>query len=659
MASKSLQLIDKSTLAKPDRRYWGTAASAGATELRYMWSIGLLDLKDFSAVSIEGADPANDYKGRGEPWFTFPIPPKSYAVQEPAATVITPTQDGGKFVESQGSIFKDIAISGTVGLRPNPVSNELIPGLAAKTGVNINVPQTIVDPGGLTAGGLRGLNDDRGLRPAEITGLDDITFLRNIFRAYWDYKKDNTLARRIVMVWLYAKESEWYIVEPISFSSQRDTTSPLSWTYAIQLRTLHRFDTTISQPEDRISDIQKISNFFKAIGQVTRDLAKALNQIAEAFQFAIQLPYNVVGDFLNLATGLLGSLANLRNVGKVGENIHRKGMLSLKDKAEELSDLVNKIKYGEASGNKRVFGSTKSGNTAPVPFDEDGAALSILKSDLRRAFMQIAKLAKKLHSLDNLYQRPKQVQVTDYANRYLSDGEDQTISDSPLDPSNIGIPETAEEVSVEDTIRGMAKRYLGSAEFWKMLAILNNLKYPYIAATRSSGVLQYGDKMLIPKTPDPASDINNSTQETLTDASMEALSPVVKKYGRDLVLDGTGASVGAVSSDLRVSRRGDLDVIEGIPNVSQAMQIKFSTEQGGLSTHPEFGAAYPMGTKLLLGRIQEFAVNTRKTFLSDDRVDNVARLKIFADGDVLRVNAHVKLKRSNTQLPINFAVRRG
>jgi hypothetical protein len=649
---KSLQLIDKSTMSQPDRRYWGTAVSAGAPELRYMYSIGLLDLEDLSAVSIPGADPANNYVGRGEPWFTFPIPPSTYNVSEPAATVITPTQDGGKFVESQGNIFKDIQIAGTVGLRPNPASNELIPGLAAKTGVSLTLPQT---PLGKNAS----FNDERGLKPSEITGLDDITFLRNIFRGYWDLKKQNALARRYVMVWLYAKESEWYVVEPISFQTQRDSANPMSWNYAIQLRTLYRFDTTIQFPEDRISALQKISNFFKAVGQAIKDLTKAINQIVSAIEFAIQLPFNLLGDFLNLATGLLSSLANLRNVGKIASNIKRKALRDLANRAQELGDLVHKIKYGEAAGDKRVFGSEKDGYVAPAPTDDNGAALSILRDDVRRALTLIARTAKRLHALDRLFQQSRQVQVTDYANRYLEDGESQSSSDSPLDPTNVTIPGTATEVEVSDTIRGMAKRYLGSEEFWKMLAILNDLKYPYIATSRSAGVLQHGDKMLIPRAPDRQQDIVNSTQETLTDAGMEALSPVVKKYGRDLQLSSPGASAGADLVDIEVSQRGDLATIEGVPNVNQAMQIKFGTERGDLPIHPEFGAAFPVGTKLLLGRIQEFAVNTRRTLLSDDRVDSVEKLRIFSEADVLQVNAHVKLKQSNTKLPINFAVRRG
>lgn len=648
---KSLQLIEKRTLAEPDRRYWGSAPSANASELKYMYSIGLIDLKTFKQIKIDRADPANSYNGRGAAWFTFPIPPKSYNISEPAATVITPTQDGGKFIENQGSIIKDIQIAGTVGLRPNPVSNELIPGLAAKTGVKLTAPKVITD----LATNV-GSTDDRGLLPAEITGLDDITFLRNIFRGYWDLKKQDNWARRVAMVWLYAKEGEWYIVEPISFQTSRDSGNPMSWTYAIQLRTIYRFDEVIPFAQDRMSTWQQIENVWKTVGQAINDLTISINQIVNAINFAVQLPFNLMGDFLNLATGLLGSLANLRNVGKTAKSIVRQGMLNLEHKAEELANLAQQIAYGEAAGDKRVFGSVKEGH-GEVPPSDDAAEL-ILRSELRRAFVKIARLAKRLHALDALYQESRQVQVTDYANRYLESGRTQYSGGSAFDPNNINMPSSADEVAVDGTIRGMAKQHLGSEEYWKLLAMLNNLKYPYIAAARSSGVLQYGDKILIPKVSD-SSDMENSTQDTLTDAGKEALSPVVKKYGRDLVLNQLGSSAGATLSDVGISQRGDLDIIEGVPNVEQAMMIKFGTEEGGLSTHPTFGAAFPLGTKLGLGRLQEFAINTRRTLLSDDRVKDIARLKLYADGDVIRVGAYVVLKQSDIKLPVSFSVRRG
>jgi hypothetical protein len=649
-ANTGIKLIERSTLARPDRKYWGASPVSGSPELRYMYSIGLLDLDSRRAVAIDQADPAYNYVGRGDPWFRFPTPPKTYEISEPAATVVIPTQDGGKFIENQGSIFKDISITGTVGFRPNPITDELIPGLASQTGITVNSPlSNITDP----ATGRLFNKDERGLNPAEITGLDDITFLRNIFRGYWDLKKNDDRARHIVMIWMYAKESEWYIVEPMAFQTSRNSGNPLSWDYSIQLRTLYRYDMTILVPRDSVSVMQSLNNIWNSIEQVTLDLTVVITQIYSAVEFALQLPFNLVGDFLNLATGLLSSIANFRNIGKTASNIKRKALLNITDKARTLFDYANKLITGQEVGDKRVFGSSILGHDAPDPTDD--AALDILRNVVRRAFFTTWRLTERLHAMDAIFSAPKQVQVIDYANRYLKYGKPQYLSNSPLDPNNMNIPDSAFEVEVSDTIRGMAKIYLGSEEYWKTLAMINNLKHPYISRQRSDGVLQYGDKILIPKTPE-TTDIAG-VDDTLTDAEKEALSPVVRKYGRDIAL--SEGSSGTELADLKTGQNGDLQTIEGVPNVQQAMMIKFSTERGELATHPDFGAEFPVGTKVLLGRIQEFAVNTTATLLSDTRVDRIKRLQIFSEGDILKVSSSVKLKQTESTLPINFAVRRG
>src|SRR4051812_31690065 len=51
--------------------------------------------------------------------FVFKMNPKSLDLEEPASVIVTPTQDGSSFVEHQGSVFKNITIAGTTGLRPN------------------------------------------------------------------------------------------------------------------------------------------------------------------------------------------------------------------------------------------------------------------------------------------------------------------------------------------------------------------------------------------------------------------------------------------------------------------------------------------------------------------------------------------------------------
>jgi nucleoid-associated protein YgaU len=61
------------------------------------------------------------------------------------------------------------------------------------------------------------------------------------------------------------------------------------------------------------------------------------------------------------------------------------------------------------------------------------------------------------------------------------------------------IPAVVQEITINggDTLERIALREYGNAARWVDIAVLNNLKYPYIASVRSDGVKQYGDKLLL------------------------------------------------------------------------------------------------------------------------------------------------------------------
>jgi hypothetical protein len=233
--------------------------------------------------------------------------PQSYECSEPASTTITPTQEGGKFIESHGSLFKDIRIGGTVGFRPNPVSTELVKGLGEATGIQVSIPNSALQVFS---------NDERGLSPKEATGFDDILFLRNIFRAYWDSKSNDETARRYALVWIYAKESESWIVEPMQFTTQRESSKPLSWTYQIQLRTLYPLNYIFKTVEDSlgfVGGLQKSIQLSQSLAQALKDVGKIFDQFSGLANYIIRSPFRAVDDIIGGTLNVLMSLADLKN----------------------------------------------------------------------------------------------------------------------------------------------------------------------------------------------------------------------------------------------------------------------------------------------------------------------------------------------------------
>lgn len=662
--SKSLLLTEKQTLARPDRKFWGIAATDGA-KLSLLYSIGLYDLVSRRTVYVDGMDPAN----RGQPWFQFPTPPQSYEIAEPAATTITPTQDGGKFVESHGSIFKDIRIGGTVGLRPSPVSRQnLIPGAVTQaTGITLSRPASLdiaqdLERAATGSGGVLGRftgRDERGLSPKEATGFDDMMFLRNIFRAYFDFKRRNERANRIVMIWKYAKENELYIVEPINFTTNRDSSNPMSYQYAITLRALYKFDSKLTVPRDDVSVIRSVMGGVQFVKQAIRDVGVALQQLSSAVDFVTQLPFRVADTIVSDALSVVSALANIATIGERLETVHDQFLARMDQRAAEFARLGSVIVNGSTQGDKRVFGAGYADAISGVPdLPEiaEEAALPTLRNSAIRAARRLGRTARSVRQQDFLFKQSVQVDVRKFAKAYRDSGFAPLNTGNPLNPNSITMPSSVREETVHanETIRSLAQRILGNSAFWKLIAILNKLKPPYISTVSGDGVLTAGDKVLVPRIGGEGDVSNSDVEIKNSDPNMEALSPVVRTYGRDLRLNDN--SSGTDLADLRVNQRGDLEVVDGLPNVYQALMIKFSTEEGELALHPWFGAAFPIGSKVKFSSVQDFAINTRATFLSDDRIEDV-NLNFRVVGDLIYVSGKAKLKKTNNELAVTFAVR--
>jgi len=625
-----------------ERRFWATTGgqkiiaterSTGSSGLSSAYSFFILDLATNTIVETLGLDPADR---TDLALYQFPMAPQQYSCSEPASTVITPTQDGGKFIESHGSLFKDIRISGTVGFRPSPASTELFPGLGQATGVQITVP---------------GSNDERGLSPKEATGFDDIIFLRNIFRAYWD-SKQTADARRWALVWVYAKESESYVVEPMQFETTRDAGKPLSWNYNIQLRTLYPLGYSFSVLDDSMSlfgGISKLLGWAQSIAQSFRDIGRFINQMSSLANYIVRLPFSLMNSIIGGAVEILGAIADLNNsmdFSKWPKDTCRQWKNDLKNGY----DLITGVSNNPTIPTDDVASTTNPNIQSP----------GIVDLDIRALFRDAMRSANSLLTNDFLNSQSHQVTVKDQTAAYLDKfGESPPTAGSPLNVANLTIPNSAAQVIVKgnDTIKSIAQQYLGDESYWKLIAIINNLIAPYISSVRSQGVLAYGDPILIPKGATAAEAYSGVARTTNPDERSEAQTPVMKRYGRDIRLVSTDESDPA--GDLTVNQRGDIALIDGVDNVYQAIMIKFSTEQGELATHPTFGAKYPIGTKFPnLSKLQEFSLNTQKTLRQDPRVEEIEDIKILAVADQLQVNAKVKMRGSDTQLPISLVVRR-
>jgi len=510
--------------------------------------------------------------------FAFTMSPKNLTTEEPMATQISPTQDG-QFVESQGNIYKPITISGTTGLRPNKLRNgSIVPIL----GIENPYAGPSIDP-------------ETNLPIGEKTGFEDLIDLKNLFRSYADLKRNPAIANKIVMTWQDGKQGEYYIVEPINFKTTRDSSSPMTTNYEIQLRTIEPLDLSkVFQNVDTRETNSGVAFFGKlkkfnyklqlAVAFVNALIDKTAT-VAQSAVFTVLQPLNI------LIEGLTNIMRSSQRFLAIPRN-------SLPTVTQNINDLTRAINgYREELDAYKQKGQ-KSQTSQAV-----------------NALRQASRVVCAIYCEDRLFGSSLSKLITEKTNSYINGLN--TTGPTNLGSNVAGNSARQTTVNVGETIRTIAQRTLGSSNEWKVLVLLNNLKAPYISASGDGvNVLRPGDLILYPVTSQNMTNITSGSK--ILSANL-----VEDTYGTDLKLRVSKGFGAQVVYDLAVGQTGDLATVTGIDNMKQAVTCIIACEQGELSLHPQYGFQFPLGTKAKANSLLNFHINARASLLRDKRIDKV------------------------------------
>jgi phage baseplate assembly protein W len=163
-------------------------------------------------------------------------------------------------------------------------------------------------------------------------------------------------------------------------------------------------------------------------------------------------------------------------------------------------------------------------------------------------------------------------------------------------------------------------RELGDASRWTEIALLNELRPPYIvniSADATAHVLVAGDSILLPA---PQSKSNYETDPN-------------KVFYRDVNLsNGRLSAIG-----------GSLSLVSGVPNLTQSLVIRLKTVCRELMFHPQYGC----WVSTLLGGVNDAVVTSvaamyvKSALMEDDRVASVLSCTATASGDKISILATV------------------
>ena len=105
------------------------------------------------------------------------------------------------------------------------------------------------------------------------------------------------------------------------------------------------------------------------------------------------------------------------------------------------------------------------------------------------------------------------------------------------------------------------------------------------------------------------------------------MSTITETYGKDI----------AFKDDFVLTATGDLDVIEGIENVKNALFRRLVTVPGSLVHRPEYGVGITLYQNALnsLDMRRKMALAIREQFSKDPRVESVVGVSFDSDDNVI------------------------
>lgn len=527
--------------------------------------------------------------------------PQRYLLSEPFAVALTPTEDDTVVAEENGVLIREISIEGTTGLSKKKED-------------------------ALGRGGAAG---------TEASGVDHFRELRQLFRRYGDLKKDPQKSPHIIMVFHDVRLDEHWVVVPRAFETPRDAAQArVHFQYRIALAAISVFPPP--KPPSPLFGSQALQDTISKLNSVVHDsrafLVETINNI-DAISERVRDPSVMLEQAARSVNSVARLVDGTATLIELGVAFHQ----SATDLFESVrEDIVNGI----------------DGDPAQKHL-EAARTISRLEASLTLALTEPQSYAPPLAEQQLApYAGERNFTPADIANQTAGATIGTRTRLALGSEGNAGLDlgsfagTRRDSVLAGDTIDVIANRTGVPRE---AIIVMNNLRFPYVAAQRLPGVLRVGDSILIPV---PSS----SAVEGLAPIAAY-LNPEDVVYGVDMALDAELAAQGILDvavDDVHGSR--DCQLARGLANVVQGVRIITATELGTTTFLPQLGIRRTPGVRGTLDNVLLASVTLREAILSDNRVSGIASMRIVLDGDVLsqEITAVVRDAREGVTLVVPF-----
>jgi hypothetical protein len=307
--------------------------------------------------------------------------PQSIAISTPFSMSVIATS-GGILEESNGSVFKNISISGTTGIWKDKTGSTAQKDSTTFDKVAQFFPAATAAAQGFLSSVKRVVDNVDGEKkstpaPADLTQTGYYQFwdLHHFLVSYAEAKKDlNGSGYRLVFG--MPKDGVEYIVTPVSFDMHKDTSNPLMYRYSISLKSWGINIPTGNKPEDlsiptprRVSLVKSVVNTLRSVREAITSASGVIAGVQSDLLDVMQA-YNQVLLGIADAVGLWNSIRDFAQVFENNKNlIVSSGESTLRDEiARSTSPFRVRLPAYESASDKSkgIHGEDNLSNTSTL-----------------------------------------------------------------------------------------------------------------------------------------------------------------------------------------------------------------------------------------------------------------------------------------------------
>lgn len=565
----------------------------------------------------------------GQATFVLPVAPDRFDYRLPFVRSITAEQHGGVVVERQGMVTGEISISATTGFKLRPQ--------ASTAAVRAPHPRFAGQLGTLT------------IAPGEeISGqLHLWALLNRCFEGYAELCADPDTAPHSQMELHVLKDQLHLVVEPGNVKIDRSAGAErVTYRYSIDWTVLGPAQPLRYVAPDRRGVIDVINDAMRSMRAGVQSLAATVDDLTAAVDSLSKISQGFVGLVDDLGTIVRAGSDVLSGVARAFA-LPQTALASTSDLVADMAALcealpdgggydaaralrragadVDAIAVAARAWHTETFSARAAAYNATTAAGPPREATASEQAGIDRAATLTAGTTATVAQVFGGPYRPGDARR-----------QGQTRAEARLDTQAMQSTYQA-TVAQGDTIASLAARLLGDARRWVELAVLNELRAPYVTdGAKLPATVAPGDQITVPS----QRPLGGGSAVAPSNALTGRAAPNEAALGVDLATVETSSGQWDLAVDLA---RGatDAETIAGIGNLSQAIGMRLRVERGELPLFPEVGLPTLVGFPARAGGGGLALLHTREQLLLDARILALGAITSQLDQDTLTLELSV------------------